>query len=322
MTRNDLDQALGITPPEFSVRIHDTLRTLKEEPDMHLKHIRRALLVALILLLVVGVAVALVITRGQDWYYHNRFTAYEEYEPEKQEAILNHLTTDIPQEKSDTGVVSVTVQDASWAPQNGVATLSFSARPLHPDQDELHDMWDLDQDGSWSDTLDPEDPDSRTEHWLWVDKGYGLPADMMDDPAKRLLLFDSGDNQVFIGRVGTYALPGYSFDHFQGEDGAIINVLEFDLTQLDVAKVQAQFDAQTFDPEWGISEEAWKAGQAESLRVLTSYAQVASAAIAENTDKNGLLTLRYQYAVVPLENGQLLTGERVQGEVIFQIKIR
>ena len=322
MTRNDLDLALGSTPPEFSSRVTDTLRTLKEEPDMHLKPIRRTLLVALILLLIVGAAVALVITKGQDWYYHNRFTAYEENEPEKQQAILTHLTTDIPQEAAENGLVSVTVQDASWAMQNGVATLSFSARPLHPEQDELHDIWDLDQDGCWSDPIDPDDPDSRTEHWLWTEKGNGPPADMMDDPAKRLLLFDSGDNQVFIGKDGTYALPGSCFDHFQGEDGAIINVLEFDLTQLDALQVQAQSDAQVFDPEWGIDEAEWKTSQAESLSRLTAYAQAASAALEENTDENGLLTLRYEYAIVPLENNRLLDGERAKGEIVFQIKIR
>lgn len=317
--KNELDQALGSTPPMFSARIDETLLTLKEETGM--KHIRRTLAIALAVLLLIGVAVAWVATQGQDWYYHNRFTAYQNNEPDKQQAILENLTTDIPQEQTDTGVVSVTVQDVAWAPENGVATLSLSILPLDPEHDELHSIWTLDEDGSWSDTLDPSDPDSRTEHWLWTDKGYGPPAEMMDDASKRLLFLDDGDAGIYIGRDGDVALPPYYFDQFPGENGNVISVMEFDLTQLDSVKIREQSDAFVFDPAWGMPEDEWTASHAETLRTSLEYADAANAAIAANTDENGMLTLRYEYRVVPFMDNALLTDEAVHGTAIFQIKV-
>ncbi len=322
MTKTDLDRALGPTPPAFGTRVADTLRTLEEESDVKRKTIRRTLVIALILLLIAGVAVALVITQGQDWYYHNRFTAYQENEPEKQQAILGNLTTDIPQVQTGTALVTVTVQDASWAPEEGIATLSFAIRPVNPDGDELHSVLDLDEDGCWSDTLDPADPDSRTEHWLWTDKGYGPPAETMADPAKRLVLFDDGDGDVFIGADGQTALPGYCTDQFQGEDGAVICVMEFDLTRLDAAKVQQQSDALVFDADWGLTQEEWNAGREEDLQRALAYAGAAGPAVEAATDENGMLTLRYPYRVVPFADNALLTDEAVEGEAVFRIGIR
>ena len=126
--KNELDRVLGPTPPAFSKRVDETLRTLKEDDKMKMAHMRRIVCVVIIAVVLLGAAVALIATQGQDWYYHSRFTGYQENEPEKQQAILDHLSTDIPQEQSDAGIASVVVQDASWAPENGVATLSCPLR--------------------------------------------------------------------------------------------------------------------------------------------------------------------------------------------------
>ncbi len=322
MRKADLDRALGPTPPAFSARVADTLRTMKEEPEVRTKHVRRALAVALVILLIIGVAIALVVTQGQDWYYHNRFTAYEGNEPDKQKAILGNLSTDIPQEQTNAGLVSVTVQDVSWAPEDGIATLSFAVRALSPESDELHPLWNLDEDGCWVETPDPDDPDSRTEHWLWTDKGYGPPAEMMADPSKRLLLFSDGDSRVYIGKDGDEALPPYCADQFQGEDGSVICVLEFDLTQLVPQKIEEQFSEIIFDPEWGLQEDDWKADQEILRQNLLDTAKATNAAIAANTDENGMLTLRYEYGVIPFADNALATDREVKGQTVFQIKVK
>ena len=320
--KNELDRVLGPTPPAFSKRVDETLRTLKEDDKMKMAHMRRIVCVVVIAVVLLGAAVALIATQGQDWYYHSRFTGYQENEPEKQQAILDHLSTDIPQEQSDAGVASVVVQDASWAPENGVATLSLSVTPKDPDHDELYSLYHLDEDGSFSDTPDPEDPDSRTDHWLWTSKGHGLPAQTMQDPSKRLILLDDGDGSVYIGKEGSVALPLSSFDQFSGENADVICVKEFDLTRLDEQKVREQSDAQVYDSECGMTKDEWEADRAESLNAALQYAQTANAAISANTDASGMLTLRYSYQVIPFANNRLEIEEAVQGETTFQIKIR
>jgi len=320
MRKSDLDRALGPTPPVFADRVAQTLLTLKEEPPVKAKHVRRTLVFALVTLLLIGAACALVITQGQDWYYHNRFTAYQENEPEKQQAILDNLTTDIPQTQTETDLVTVTVQDASWVPEEGVATLSLAVQALHPDEDELYSILDLDEDACWSDTPDPDDPDSRTEHWLWTDKGYGPPEEMMDDPAKRLLFLDGGE--IYIGADGTQEMPIYCTDQFRGENGAAIFVLEFDLTRLDEEKVTEEYACETFDPSWGLAEDEWTRSHEESLRQSLDYAKAAGAAIEANTDENGMLTLRYEYDVEPFADNELLSDQAVHGAAVFRIKVK
>ena len=94
MSNEELEQAFGPTPAAFSDRMNRTLLTLKEEEPMKKSIGRTLLLTALLALLLCGAAYAAV-TQGQAWYYQNRFTAYQEYEPEKLDAIMRNLTTDI-----------------------------------------------------------------------------------------------------------------------------------------------------------------------------------------------------------------------------------
>ena len=94
--RDALDRALGPTPQPFCERMDATLRSLKEEQQVRKMSWRTALAVALMTVLGVSTAYAL-LTQGLTWYYENRFTAYQRYEPEKHEAILRNLETQVQQ---------------------------------------------------------------------------------------------------------------------------------------------------------------------------------------------------------------------------------
>ncbi len=324
MTRYEWDKAFAPTPPVFSGRVEQTLRALEEEEPVKKFTIRTVLIAALIALLVLGVAYAVVMSQGQDWYYRNRFTNYQKREPEKLQAILDNLTTDVPQAQQGSALVEPTVQDVAWAPEQEIATFSLAIRPARPDRDELYSVWMLDADGSYADEIDPEDPESRAEHYLWTTKGFGLPQDVMDDPAKRLLFIDDGSCTIHIGPEGEAALPTASSDQFTGEDGAVIVVLTFDLNQLDADWLRADAEERKagYEEGYGMSRAEWDAQIDESARYLLEQAERANAAIAANTDANGMLTLRYEYRVMPFRDGELIEDEASEGRTVFQIKIR
>ena len=245
MRTDELDRAFGATPSVFTDRIDDTLLTLKEERPVKRFTIRTAIIAALIALLLCGIAYAIVSMQGQEWYYQNRFTAYQDHEPQKHQAIIEILQTEVPQKDSgdEQGLINVVVQDYAWAAEQNVFTMSTAARVNDDSKYELYSLWELDVDGSWGSELDPDDPEVRTEHWLWTSKGHGKPEDVMLDPSKQLLLVDFGDYRVFIGDTDV-EMPGASFDTFIGEDGASICVQEFDLTQLDPKAIHARYDEQ------------------------------------------------------------------------------
>lgn len=320
MTNRDLDQALGSTPPEFSRRIRQTLHTLEEESPVK-KPVSHILLVAIITVLLVGAACALVITYGQDWYYNNRFTAYQENEPEKHQAIVDSLTTDIPQQSNAHPWITTTVQDVAWIPQQEMATLSIASRAVDANQDELHSTFNMDVDGSYTTEPDPDDEESRTVHYLWTEKGFGLPETGMDDSGHRLLLLtDNAD--IYIGEQGDAVLPLRSFDTFRSEDGTVVSVFEFDLSMLDAAAIKARYADQTYDSDYGISEEEWQQQIQEDMQYLLNNAEKTNAAMAANTDENGMLTLRYEYEVTPFANDTFMTDEAVSGQTVFQIKVK
>lgn len=132
MSAEELDRAFGKTPASFSKRVDASLRGLKEDKPVKKLTLRTVLVAALLVLLLCGIAYA-VITQGQEWYYNNRFTAYQEHEPDKHEAIMSHLKVDPPQEGWDDEAVSVTVQDVAWVPEKRALTLSIAAVPKEPD---------------------------------------------------------------------------------------------------------------------------------------------------------------------------------------------
>lgn len=244
MKREELDRAFAQTPQSFSRRVEDTLQALKEEQPVKKLTMRSALVAVAAVLLLCGIAYAVATMQGQEWYYNNRYTALKEHEPEQYQAIMSSLTTDVPQSVTPDqgGLLAVNVQDYAWVGEKGIFTVSLAARPADDAAYELYPIWNLDADGAWVDELDPENPESRLEHWLWTDKGFGLPKDVMKDPTKRLLLVAFEDD-LRIGQTDC-VLPGSSYDAFTGEDGAAIFVHQYDLSRADKA-VQNAISANT-----------------------------------------------------------------------------
>ncbi|MBR6570993.1 MAG: hypothetical protein IKK75_11135 [Clostridia bacterium] len=231
MKRETLDRAFGDTPEIFSARVSQTLLNLKEEKTMKHITLRAALIATLLTALLCGIAYA-AFTQGMDWYYHNRFTAYQQYEPEKHQAIMENRQAVTMQSSPADALVCITVQEAAWVPEKQFLSIILSAVPGDEARYELHPMWNLDADGSYIGEGGDEHPDSdgidRAVHWLWTEKGFGPIAQVMDDPQKQLLLFEA--SEAWLGETPMMG-DGSSVDSFTGENGEIITVLEIQLTE-------------------------------------------------------------------------------------------
>lgn len=188
-----------------------------------------------------GLAAGLVF--GQEWYQRYR-DGLAAADPGKYSAILEKLTTPVSQEATEHSLVHVTVQDASWVPEREVLAFTMRAVLKDPAHDELYPLWDLDPDGAYvgGDLPQATDGDSedRADHWLWRHDGesgevtrYGRPADVMDDPAKTLLLIEA-DQVLLNGAAATN-----SMDAIRLSDGSCMFYYECSLDWLDEA-----YDAQ------------------------------------------------------------------------------
>lgn len=310
MRSEDLDRALGATPAAFADRMDETLRGLKEEKRMKHMAFRTIAVFALVIAALCTTAFALV-SQGLEWYYSNRFTAYQEYEPEKHSAIMEHLQTEVKQAPVNDPEISILIEETSWAPEQKILVISAVAAPANPETAELHPMWNLDADGAYVGKehlgLYADDEDARGEHWLWTASGYG-PVEEMTAPGKALLLLDTGsiclDDIRLLGDMS-------SVDAYVTEEGAVHTVFEvrledfFDPAYAD--KVQAQIDSA---PD---SAELWRSRLAEVERVRQIISE----------DEDGVLTLTLPYTVTAYsdDDEQLYHGGR-QGEVHFEVKLR
>jgi len=312
MRPEDLDRALGPTPQSFTDKMNQTLLHLEEEKQVKRIALRTVLIFALLAALVCSTAYA-VITQGLEWYYTHRFSAYQQHEPEKYEAIMAHLQTDLPQTVSDPEI-RIAVQEASWATEEKVLVVSLTAVPADPARYELHPLWNLDADGSYvgeGGAISPaSDGEDRAEHWLWTSAGFG-PVDEMIVPGKELLLLDTGS--VHLGGMEIVG-DGSSVDAYVQEDGTVHFVLETQLDFLDPAhdaELEAYIDlCREQYPESVPYAEA----RLESSRHLRQL-------ITEDAD--GLITLTIPYTVTAYteDDTQLYSGGR-QGEISFQIQIQ
>lgn len=313
MWNDELDRALGPTPGDFSARIDQTLQALEEKKNVKRFGWRVPVLAALLLALLCGIAYA-VIMQGQEWYYNNRFTAYQKYEPQKHQAILEHLQMNPEQTHREDPVVNVVIQDVSWIPEERLMTISLAARPQNDAAIELHPMGDLDADGSYvgPENLEKyaEDEEARAEHWLWTENGFGPIREVMRDPSKELYLFEADFIRIGPDGSGICAMNGGSSDSFIGEDGAVITVLECELRWMDPA-----YDEQVLAMAW-MSEEQKEIEIARNRDMRASFEQ--------NLDKEGLLTLSIPYTVtkyVEDDDNALYTGGAKQW-VTLRIKVR
>ena len=316
MKRFDLDKAFSETPKGFSERIDQTLQTIKEEKPVKKLTVRTILIAAAITLAVGSIAYA-VITLGQEWYYNTRFTAYQQHEPDKHQAIMENMQTDIPQESNGTAanLVDVKVQDASWAGEKQVFTLSLTASAKDIGKYELHSLSEMDGDGLYAASVDAQDPESRNVHWLWTSKGYGLPNDVMADPGKQLLLIDLM-RDLYIGETAT-VLPGYMTDVFTTDEGPVMAVHEYDLKLADTAEVEKMF--RDIEIPEGIDEALFILDNKQQKERLMLQAEAAKQAIEDNTDGEGYLSLRLPYSIIPFQNDEF--GEAMEGAANFKVYI-
>lgn len=311
----DLNSAFKPTPQVFHQRVEQTLCQLKEEPVKRFT-LRTAALTAALVLLLAGIAYAAV-QLGQEWYYDTRYTNFKEHKPELHQAIMENLQTDIPQQVSGEAaqLVQVTVQDVAWADEKDVMTLSILAEPKTPNDMELHSAWSMDVDGALVGEIDPDDEESRLFHWLWTEKGFGLPEEVMLNPEKQLLLLEL-DYRTFIG--GTEAeMPSHGGDSFTTEAGPVMMVQQYDLSQLVPEGIDAMF-ADATAPE-GYDEAEYLKTIEETKQTLKDQGKAAAAAILESTDEDGYLTLRQPFQVMTFANNTY--GEPVQGEITFKVKV-
>lgn len=309
MRRESLDRAIGPTPPSFSGRMEQTLRTLKEEKEVKRTGFRIIMVFAIIAVLSCTTACALV-SRGLEWYYNNRFTAYQEHEPDKYHAIISHLQTEVPQSAAQDPDIRISVDEVSWVPEDHILVVSVTAAAANPEACELHPMWNLDPDGSYvgKEHLGEyaEDEEARGEHWLWTGHGYGPVAEMVA-PGKHLLLLEAEEIRLEALRLlGDMS----STDAYVTEDGAVNVVIELRL-------------AQFFDPTFPDTV-------AQRIKETPEYAANWQQLLSDwehfqqllRVHEDGVVTLTLPYTVTTYSEDDvaLYTGGR-KGEIQFDVKL-
>lgn len=310
MRPEDLDRAFGATPEAFSDRMNQTLLTLKEEREMKRTAFRTVLVIAVISVLLFSTAIALV-SQGLEWYYSNRFTAYQQYEPEKHAAIMANLETEVPQKPVTDPDIHLAITETSWLPEQNTLIVSLTARAADPAAYELHPMFDLDTDGAYVGKenlpLYADEEEARSEHWLWTENGFGPVAEMVS-PGKQLLLFEA--DAVYLGEhhlIGDMS----SMDVYTADDGSIHTVLEVRMGEY-------------FDPDTAASiaqQIAANPGNADFLIQHLAAIEQVQKILADDAD--GVITLRIPYTVTPFseDDTQLYQGGRT-GNVYFDVKLK
>ena len=233
----DQDRLQKLYPPMdegFGQRMEWMILSLpsrKEDEKVKRFTIQTVIVWALLAMLCMATAYA-VIQHGLDWYYNTRFTAYQEHEPQKHAAIMNHLQSGLSQTVAGDALIRIEVTEASWVQEEQVMVVALEATPRNPDTHELHPMWNLDADGAYvgegGAKYPSADGEDRSVHWLWAKNGFG-PVEQMVEPGKQLLLLDTGN--VYLSGSEIVG-DGSSMDSFVAEDGTVHTVLEVHLDML------------------------------------------------------------------------------------------
>lgn len=291
MRSEELDRALGKTPTSFDEKMRRTLNGLQETKNVTVMSFRRVILIGMALVVVCSTAVALV-TQGLNWYYNNRFTAYQKNEPERYQAIMSHLQTDVAQTRTPDDEIDIAVTEVSWAPEEKLMVVEVTAVALDQEHIELHPMENLDVDGSYvgEGNLDlyPYDEEAREKHWLWTENGFG-PVDEVVAPGKELLLVNCGwvylDGDILIGDMS-------SMDCYVGEDGNVHIIIE---VRMDFLLQDEEAELDSGDIRVG-----------EKLRKAMEQSELT-------------LTLPYTVTHYTEDDDQLYHGGR-EGEIQFQVR--
>ena len=329
MRKEDLDRALGQTPQSFTEAMDRTLHGLKEEKDVKRVAFRTVILVAVIILLLCATAFALM-GQGLEWYYNNIFTAYQEHEPEKHQAIMQNLQTDLPQAKVEDPEIAIAVTEASWAQEQNALVMVITASPLHPEQVELHPINALDADGGYG------DPDSREEHvmehMLWTTEGYGPVEDMLA-PGKELLLLECGT--VSMDGIPTHGSNTLS-DAYVTDTGTVQTIVELPLDFLKDDYIAQKREYLAKDPNdmelkqivTSMEQLHQRLEQASSVELTIPYTVTTYTDDDEKLYQNGRtgeisFTLHLSGTVAPEASSHLTTlRERDQGEAISALQER
>lgn len=224
---------------DFSKRMEQMIHRLpqeKEEEPVKRFVLRTALVWALVTVMLCATAYA-VISCGLEWYYSNRFTALQEVDPGKYDAIMANLQTDLKQFAVGDELIDIQVSEVSWSTQKNVLVVALTAAPRDGEAYELHPKWNLDADGCYvgeDGAPEPAEPDvERDHHWLWTENGFG-PVHKMVAADKQLLLLDM--QRVYLGGV---PIGNAAMDAYVGKDGAVHTVLDVPLTADMAAHLQA-----------------------------------------------------------------------------------
>lgn len=304
MLNKDLDRALGPTPQSFTNRVDRTLLHLKEEPPVKKLALRTILTYALVAVLLGGTACALVTGSLQD-YYTQRFNAYQLNEPDKHNAIMTHLQTEVPQAPAEDPEIHIAVTETSLALDERVLVISVLASAANPAEAELHPLWDLDADGLYMgmDAIIEPGSEERNEHWIWTSKGFG-PVHEMVPAEKDLLLLDTPT--VCFEGVEIMG-DGSSRDAYVTEDGSVHTVIELRLDFMDPAYEDTILARIADQPD---NAHYWKQhlDATKRLRHLLE------------TEDAVTLTLPYTITHYTEDDAQLYHGGR-EAQLTFQVKI-
>ena len=128
---------------------------------------------------------------------------------------------------------AVRVQDAAWLADQ--AFFAIQAVCDNPDY-EMHPEFNFDVDGGLSDDPNANEEGNHYRHWLWTEKGFGLPEDVMDNPDKKLLVYYG--TEVHIGTPQGEVLMGAS-DAMKVEGNSVLIGLTFERAAYETGPVKA-----------------------------------------------------------------------------------
>ena len=296
----------------FARRMEQMIHSLPvQKEDTQVKKTAFPALLAFVLLAVLGMATACAVIRyGLDWYYSTRFTAYQEHEPQKHAAIMEHLQSDLPQTAAGDELVHIQITEASLVQEERVMVAVLTASPKDPETYELHPMWNLDADGAYVGEGGAENPENdgedRAVHWLWTSDGFG-PAEQMIAEGKQLLLIDTGDI-----RLGGHQVlgDGSSMDAFVAEDGTVHTVLEVHLDMLADDYEETMRKQMADNPEYAAYLEKRLEGDLEIRRI-----------IEEDADGTVTFTIPFTTTLYTDDDQQLYHGGQ-SGNITFEMKIK
>ncbi len=229
MKEQELKKALNDLYGEVPLGTHNAFMAARIPTEKEGRAMKKKMLMtpvfALLLALMLGTVAFAAAGQVLDWYYAERFYNYP---AEQRDAILQNAQTVAAQTQDENADFSATVQEYSWVKEEKKLVVTLNVKAVNSGI-ELHPMWNLDADGALGE-------EGREEHWLWTEKGFGKPEDMMADSTKALHLTDV--EHLCIGNHAdnfTAVIEG-STDALVMPDGSVQFVMEYLFSTVDEAR--------------------------------------------------------------------------------------